>query len=92
VDVKEKTEDIREGPEGGEIKAAPERKEAPKSNPFGAAKPADTAGWRSARMQGTGPIKTPTAQKVPTLTKDEVSDELISDSNKFMVLDEEESM
>lgn len=92
VDVKEKTEDIREGPEGGEIKAAPERKEAPKSNPFGAARPADTAAWRSSRMQGTGPIKTPTAQKVPTLTKDEVSDELISDSNKFMVLDEEESM
>lgn len=80
--------DVREAPEGGE------RKAAPKSNPFGAAKPADTASWRSSRVQGTGPIKTPTAQKVPTnaIKKDEVSDDIITDSNKFMILDEEEAM
>ena len=31
-------------------------------------------------MQGTGPIKTPTAQKVPTnaIKKDEVSDDIVS--------------
>lgn len=79
--------DVRESPEGGERKAA-----APKSNPFGAAKPADTASWRSSRNPGTGPIKTPTAQKVLTNTskKDDVSDEIITDSNKFMILDDEE--
>lgn len=83
---KAKPVDVRESPEGGE------RKPAPKSNPFGSARPADTASWRSNRVQGTGPIKTPTAQKVPTVTKDDVSDEIITDSNKFMILDEEETM
>jgi len=87
--------DVRESPEGGERKAAATAAPPqPKSNPFGAAKPADTASWRSSRVQGTGPIKTPTAQKVlpNAIKKDDVSDEIITDSNKFMLLDEEEAM
>jgi len=76
----------RERPDGAGAPQS-ETPQKPKSNPFGSARPTDTANWRSARAQGTGPIKTPTAQKI-----DDVSDEIITDSNKFLLLNDEESV
>lgn len=78
-----------------------------KSNPFGAAKPVATAErsapegreveektkpnpFGAAKAVKTGPVLT--AQKLPSLKKqDDGSDEIIIDSNKFLLLDEEEA-
>lgn len=61
-----------------------------KVNPFGNAKPTDTANWRSSRVQGTGPIKTPVSQISPrAIIKDKPTED-ITDSNKFGILKDED--
>lgn len=86
VDIPEKQEKLRSEPEGREIE---NKKTSPKANPFGSAKPADTASWRSTRVQGTGPIKGPREADHAKEGK-ETEDDIITDSNKFMVLNDDE--